>query len=376
LTIGNSVTSIGISAFYGCTGLTSINIPLSVTSIGAGAFQGCTGLSSFNIPSSLISIGNIAFRGCTGLTSINIPSSVTSISTAAFSGCNANIIVDAANANYSSIDGVLFNKTKTVLLQCPISKIVSYVIPTSVTSFGDDAFEDCTGLISINIPSSVASIGSEVFSNCTGLTSINIPSSLTSIGSGAFLGCTALTSINIPSSVTSISNMTFCGCIGLTSLAIPNSVNSIGSNAFDGCSGLTSIYENSSLPINLSSSTNVFNNVNKTTCTLYVPIGSKSVYQVSNQWNDFTNIVETTTAIPTIKDASINLYPNPITESFQISGIVGTALMTMSDLNGKTILTKQVIGNENISVGTLPKGVYILKVITNEGTIERKVVKK
>ena len=83
-----------------------------------------------------------------------------------------------------------------------------------------------------------------------------------------------------------------------------------------------------------------------------------------------------TTAIPTITNASINLYPNPITESFQISGLEGVGAMTISDLNGKTILSKQVISNESISVGTLPKGIYILKVITNEGTVVREVVKK
>ena len=110
----------------------------------------------------------------------------------------------------------------------------------SVTSIGDYAFYDCTGLTSVAIPNSVTSIGSSAFEDCTSLTSVTIPNSVTSIGNWAFYYCSGLTSVTIPNSVTSIGNWAFNGCSGLTSVTIPNNVTSIGNGAFAGCSNLTS----------------------------------------------------------------------------------------------------------------------------------------
>ena len=110
-----------------------------------------------------------------------------------------------------------------------------------VTSIGDDAFRDCSGLTSITIPSSVTSIGYRAFYGCSALTGITIPSSVTSIGDMAFDGCSALTGITIPSSVTSIGYRAFYRCSKLTSVTIPSSVTSIGSYAFQGCSAITSV---------------------------------------------------------------------------------------------------------------------------------------
>ena len=114
-------------------------------------------------------------------------------------------------------------------------------IPNSVTSIGDYAFKDCSGLTSVTIPNSVTSIGDYAFSGCSGLTSVTIPNSVTSIGGYTFSGCSGLTSVTIPNSVTSIGYEAFRGCSGLTSVIIPNSVTSIGDGAFEGCSGLTSV---------------------------------------------------------------------------------------------------------------------------------------
>ena len=114
-------------------------------------------------------------------------------------------------------------------------------ISHSVTSIGDNAFDDCFGLTSVTIGNSVTSIGSSAFSYCFGLTSVTIPNSVTSIGDHAFSGCDGLTSVTIPNSVTSIGNSAFSGCDGLTSVTIPNSVTSIGAWAFSNCSGLTSV---------------------------------------------------------------------------------------------------------------------------------------
>ena len=119
------------------------------------------------------------------------------------------------------------------------SGLTSITIPNSVTSIGERAFSSCSGLTSITISNSVTSIGEYAFCLCTGLTSITIPNSVTSIGNGAFTSCTGLTSITIPNSVTSIGSSAFDGCSGLTSVTIPNSVTSIGRGAFSGCSGIT-----------------------------------------------------------------------------------------------------------------------------------------
>jgi len=229
---GLTVTAIGIRAFWNSSSLTSIMIGNSITDIGVSAFDGCSGLTA--------------------------------------------IIVDVLNPAYSSIAGVLFNKTQTTIIKCPETKAGSYTIPDSVTDIWAMAFERCYGLTSVTIPDSVTSIGNYAFNSCTGLTSVTIPDSVTSIGSSAFYSCTGLTSVTIPDSVTTIGEWAFSACVSLTTITvdalnpafssiagvlfnktqtviiqypggnagtytIPYSVTSIGNCAFSGCTGLTSI---------------------------------------------------------------------------------------------------------------------------------------
>ena len=241
MVIPEGVTSIGSSAFDGCTALTSVVIPEGVTSIGSAAFSGCAALESVVIPEGVTSIGDRAFDGCTALTSVVIPEGVTSIRYGAFSACTAleKIEVSAANTAYISIDGVLFNKARTELIQYPAGKkATTYTIPSSVTSIGSSAFSGCDALTSVVIPEGVTSIGGAAFEGCAALTSVVIPEGVTSIGGFAFRGCAALTSIEIPSSVTSIGDYAFAYCDALTSVVIPEGVTSIGSWAFGGCAAL------------------------------------------------------------------------------------------------------------------------------------------
>ena len=282
------VTGIGNGAFYNCTGLTSVTIPSSVTGIGIAPFDSCAALTaitvaaananyasldgvlfnkaqttliqypggmagSYTIPSSVTTIERAAFSSCTGLTSVTIPSSVTSIGGFAFPSCTklTAITVAAANANYASLDGVLFNQAKTALIHYPAGKTGAYSIPSGVTSIGDVAFYNSTGLTSVSIPSGVTSIGSYAFSGCPGLTSVNIPSSVTYIGQSAFEYCTGLTSVTISDGVTMVEWSAFYGCTSLTSVTIPASVTYIGGYAFQGCASLTSASFLGNAPLSL-----------------------------------------------------------------------------------------------------------------------------
>ncbi|MBR4264112.1 MAG: leucine-rich repeat protein [Paludibacteraceae bacterium] len=148
-------------------------------------------------------------------------------------------IVIPASVTYNNVTYSVTSIGENAFRDC--SGLTSVTIPESVTSIGNRAFEDCSGLTSVTIPNSVTSIGDAAFGWCTGLTSVTIPGSVTGIGDAAFMDCYGLTSVTIPNSVTSIGDYAFYGCYGLTSVTIPNSVTSIGNRVFYGCYGLTSV---------------------------------------------------------------------------------------------------------------------------------------
>jgi predicted nucleic acid-binding Zn-ribbon protein len=186
------VTSVGERAFENCFELATIQIPNSVTCIGLAAFANCDKLSTIHIPNSVTSIGTVAFF-YTGLTIIQIPSSVTSIGELACLGCDLNTItVDSENSVYDSrndCNAIIETKTNSLIFGCK-----NTVIPNSVTSIADYAFEDLD-ITDINIPNSVTKIGYECFRGCRKLTSLKIPESVSFIGHLAFASCSSLKDI-------------------------------------------------------------------------------------------------------------------------------------------------------------------------------------
>ena len=200
------------------------------------------------------------FQGYTGITSIVIPDSVISIDRSAFSGCTslAEITVSPDNKNYSSVDGVLFNKDGSELIIYPKGNGRSaYTVPDGVTSISGSAFSGCTSLKEIVIPDSVTTIGSSAFEGCTSLSKVKLSNNLRIIQERTFYDCTSLAEIVIPDSVTEISGRidteyyggAFIGCTSLAEIVIPDSVTKIGVSAFLGCTSLSKV----KLPKNLTS---------------------------------------------------------------------------------------------------------------------------
>ena len=327
-----NVTSIGYGAFYKSPNLVSITIPNSVKTIEGFAFEQCPVLVSVNIPSTLTTIGEGAFTQCEKLASIALPNSLTSIGNSAFFDCKG---------------------------------LSNVIIPNSITTLSASIFQSCGGLLSITISTSVTSIQAYALEGCSKLTSINIPNSVTSVGYGAFENCSALTSFTFPNSVLTIDSAVFAFCTNLTTVTIPSSVISIGSYCFQNCNNLANIYANNPIPVDLSASTLVFNNVNKSTCVLHVPVGAVPAYQAANQWKDFSIITETLGTNETSL-TKILVYPNPAKESINIRHLqLGTTIKVL-DLNGREIYkTKTAETSLKINTSSFQNGLYFIKTDTS-----------
>ena len=250
-------------------------------------------------------------------------------------------------------------------------ELTSVTIPNSVTSIADYAFWGCSGLTSVTIPNSVTSIGEWAFSYCISLTSVTIPNSVTSIGEWAFSYCISLTFVTIPNSVTSIGGGVFEGCSGLTSITIPNSVTSIGEWAFWGCSGLTSIVSNAVVPPAIGIEVFPYPN----TCNVTVPCGSLEAY-IASLWNGYfpSRIEEDcSSALQEVESTrEFVVYPNPTSGKVVFDKAVER--VEVIDLVGKTIQTYE--NASEINIGTLPAGVYHLRMSLEDQTITRMVIKE
>jgi hypothetical protein len=239
----NTLT-VGQYAFYRCTTLTNVAIPDTVTSIERFAFRNCRDLTSVTIPTNVVNIGDAALADCDSLIEITIPASVASIGTGAFSGCSnlTTIGVEPENSNYTSVDGVLFDSSLSLLLQYPAGKSGSYTIPAGVRVIGQSAFGGCYNLTGISIPVGVTNIPNWAFDFCYSLTDVVIPDTVTSIGYCAFRFCRSLSSVTIGRNVLSISSVAFGGCYALDEVYCTGDAPSVGDYAFDGDDKATIYY--------------------------------------------------------------------------------------------------------------------------------------
>ena len=306
------VKSIGNLTFLQYSNLTEVVIPNSVTSIGNSAFAYCEKLATIIIGNSLKTIGKDAFFKCSKLASINLPKTVESIGSEAFEYCYelTAINVDADNPNFTSIDGVLYNKDVSKLLVYPAGKTGEYIFPETVTVINEYGFSTCQGLTSITIPETITEIGDFTFFECSNLTEIHLPNTITKIGNSVFrrtksletiifpnsvaemgisvFGAAGIEYITFPTSITAIPTYAFELCANLTAVALPNSINSIGNEAFYECNNLTSLLIDSDKPPVLNG--NPFAGItNKSNITIYVPAGMEANY-AGSPWNTFKEV--------------------------------------------------------------------------------------
>jgi len=344
ITLPEGVTSIGGGAFSGCTDLTSITIPNSVTNIGALAFADCTGLTSITLPNSVVGIGSSyndntgIFRGCSGLTELTLPFVGTS---AAATGQNATLgrlFGTTSNSEMQAVRQYYTSNNNNTTYYLPKNlKKITLTSPCSKLSYG--AFYNCNMLEEIVLPNSLTDIGTNAFYGCTpkkvttpvvisdlftsGLEDLTITSTCSSIPSGALAACKSLQELTLPFIGTSHANPTplstlfsgavpttltkltlvrtsteiqiadnaLSGCSNLTELTLSSNVKGLGENALYGCSGLRHIYSHWAYPP-VAYNNSTFQGVNKFTCTLYVPMGSKQYYSVADGWNEFFSPVD------------------------------------------------------------------------------------
>ena len=413
--IHNSITydvkSIGENAFRECNNIDSVIIPNSINSIGSCAFSNSS-IKSISLPSSVNYIGEWSFRYCFGLTNFYVPSTLTRIDYASLYGCwfMQNINVDANNPNYSSIDGVLYNKIGDTLICCPGAKQGTFLVTSNVNYIADLAFcyvnlsainvdannlkySSSNGILynkimdtliacttqktgSVIIPSSVSHIYSSSFFQCNQLSSITIPSSVSSIGDFAFAYCDGLTTIQIPNSMTQINMGTFYDCQGLTSITIPALVTSIGDQAFSYCTGLSEIKLYPEIPPQIVSST--FAGISDTT-PIKVPCNSLTLYQGAEYWSDFTNY-GCFVGLDNLQlnNFSTKLYPNPASDIINLEiNNTNKEVFTLNIYNIMGSLVKTETTNQNynqINVADLNNGIYLIEIKSNDLITKQKLV--
>lgn len=307
-----SVRSIDVSAFRDCQHLEEIIIPDKVTSIGRWAFEGCKMLKRMVLPKNLKELGQLAFYNCSSLSEVVLPSKLESIELMTFSGCDSlhsiyipesirsidnafglsirEYIVSPRNKHFASIDGVLYNKKKTLLIEMPRGRnLTEFTIPDSVKGIGHDAFRCYDTLKHVVFPRGLKRIGSSAFWGCDSLLEVDLPDGIDYISEEAFQDCKALTTVKLPNRLKIIGDNAFRGCDNLSSITLPPSVYRIGTVALP--------FKLKELHVGYKNLKNTCPNYcpmpeNEEKTILYVPKGTKEMYKKNDTFGNFMNIVE------------------------------------------------------------------------------------
>lgn len=350
ITIPEGIVRIGEKAFYNCKNLTSLHIPSTirtmgnaafaenenlksviisegVTAIGEEAFIGCENLLSVTLPNTLVRIEFAAFSGCRNLETVVIPDHVEYIAAGAFNGMDnlSGFVVGEENPSYTSINGVLYDKTGTVILAYPGKKGNTWTVPDGVLTIGTDAFSGSYEIRNITLPSSVTTIQANAFNSCLNLENITIGSGVTLIYGSTFWGCNNVQNI--------------------TSLAMtpPKFWDDPGFYSFN--------YD----------------------ATLHVPFGTKKYYEEAPYWKNFMNIVEDVVALEEIFEDDDEIHYEG--ENLIVKNIENYSYIILYGIDGtqKAVFSPRAT-NGLYNLSFLPKDIYLINAVkTNGKTIVMKI---
>lgn len=343
------------------------NKTFTVTRLGDNCFKGCSKLNSVQIPHTVITLGTYVFYGCSKLASLTIPSSVTTIGEGAheeygrhcFSGCYnlTSLIIEDGESTLKLYPNDWIAQSTRTFVSCHLKYL--YLGRNIICVYIDDydtyknPFYGQTSLTEIKFGSGITRIGYHMFQNCSSLEHIEIPNKITEIQNNAFEDCSKLSDVRMEEGVASIGSNVFKNCTSISSILFPSSITTIGSDAFLNCTNINKVYSKCDTPASIQESS--FSGRTYLSAVLYVPTGTRALYEAATGWKDFSSIVETDNFEDLITYYSLNV-------SISIGGKVTILGNTLSN----TSMSASVKEGEDVTLSfTSDEGYELKSVIVN-----------